>query len=83
MKASLLRDLFGGQLYATPPPEFERFYGQLELISIDGSVVVLSHPERDLLLQDDRVLKPLLSAFVGVLGSEAEVKIEEATDDRA
>ncbi len=85
VKASLMRDLFGGQMYAKPPAEFERMYGALEMVSIEGSppVVVLSHPERDLLLKDDRVLNPLLSAFVGVLGSEAEVKIEEAADDRA
>lgn len=79
VKASLLRDLSGGRMYATPPPEFERMYGALEMISIEGSppVVVLSHPERDLLLQDDRILRPLLTAFAGVLGYEAEVKIEE------
>ncbi len=80
VKASLLRDLFGGQIFAKPPADFERMYGALEMVSIEGSppVVVLSHPERDLLLQDDRVLNPLLSAFVGVLGSDYVVKIEEA-----
>lgn len=80
VKASLLRDLFGGEMYAIPPPEFERFYGALEMVSIKGSppVVVLSHPERDLLLKDDRILRPLQNAFVGVLGSEIEVEIEEA-----
>ncbi|KKN73374.1 hypothetical protein LCGC14_0400770 [marine sediment metagenome] len=80
VKASLLRDLNGASMYAKPSPEFERFYGQLEMVSIEGSVVVLSHPERELLLEDERVLKPLQRAFIGVLGSEADIQIEEMAE---
>lgn len=74
VKASLLRDHYGGGMYSDPPPIFERTFGSLQMGPLSDGSVTLFHPEPEIF--DSALRRMLDKAFVGVLGRAIDVRIQ-------